>query len=256
MAPKSKAAKDRRSNKKAKKGGKAGCQGNFHGMREQFIIEKFPAYLGVKGTARSLQNKFWNGFFGEWFDRCQWNLPLDQDPDPSFPPPPEETPEILAQKAQIIKLTKAVSSSGCVGSSQYNDNLLSQRLKSHMRYRASAAARKEHNPWEDIIASILNDLDESPPPRKLPLWQFYMSKKRDEIAAEVDIRWADANLPDKELVAFRGRVARELLEKEPQEYRDELQEECNKAHELDEQEYEAAETVKASFSNDEATREK
>ncbi len=110
MAPKSQAAKDRRSSKK-KKGGKAGCQGNFHGQRAEFIDEKYPGFLGVKGTARSLQLKYWNQTFADYWAKFQWNLPLDMDPDPSFPPPPEETEEILAQKKLIIKVTQAVSGS-------------------------------------------------------------------------------------------------------------------------------------------------
>ncbi len=131
-----------------------------------------------------------------------------------------------------------------------------QRIKAHMRYRASAAARKDNNPWTDIIGSILNDLEESIAPRKLPLWQLYMSKKVDDIAAEVDQRWPTANLPDNDLVAFRGRIAREMLAKETQEYRDELQQECDKMHELDEQAWREAEAGKGSLSDDAETRER
>ncbi len=101
-----------RHNEKAeKKGGKAGCQGNFHGQRADLIDEWYPEFLLTKGGPRRTQAKFWKAFFGAWWARFQWNLPLDRDPDPTFPPPPPETEEILAQKSLIIKLTQAVSDS-------------------------------------------------------------------------------------------------------------------------------------------------
>ncbi len=105
----SNAARDRHNEKTGKKGGKAGCQGNFHGQRAEVIDEYYPEFLQTKGRGRKIQAQFWAAFFGAWWKTFQWNLPLDRDPDPSFPPPPEETEEILAQKTLIIKLTEDVS---------------------------------------------------------------------------------------------------------------------------------------------------
>lgn len=107
----SNAARNRHNEKAQKKGGKAGCQGNFHGKRAETIDEYFPEFLLTKGGSRKIQAKFWKAFFAAWWARFQWNLPLDRDPDPLFPPPPVETEEILAQKSLIIKVTQAVSNS-------------------------------------------------------------------------------------------------------------------------------------------------
>ncbi len=105
----SNATKDRRQSKKAKKGGKAGCQGNFHGQRAAFIAEYFPDFVKVRGKARAIQNKFWKKCWDAYWARFPWNVPLDRDPDASdFPPPPEETAEILEQKKLIIRLTQNV----------------------------------------------------------------------------------------------------------------------------------------------------
>lgn len=109
MAKTSAAARERRKAKRRQKGGKAGCQGHFHGERASFIDENFEAYLDAKNAPRqAAETDFWVAFFARWWARFQWNLPLDCDPDPSFPPPPAETPEILKQKAEIIKITQKV----------------------------------------------------------------------------------------------------------------------------------------------------
>ena len=108
----SNAARRRRKEKRPKKGGKAGCQGNFHGQRAELIEQFYPQFALIKGAPRKLQNKFWDDFFEAYWAKFQWNLPLDRDPDPSFPPPPQETEEIVEQKRLIIKTTQEVSLSG------------------------------------------------------------------------------------------------------------------------------------------------
>ncbi|TFK81530.1 hypothetical protein K466DRAFT_604430 [Polyporus arcularius HHB13444] len=215
------AARNRHNEKTEKKGGKAGCQGNFHGMRAETIDQWFPEYLLTKGGARKIQAKFWDAFFAAWFKEFQWNLPLDRDPDPTFPPPPEETEEILAQKNEIIKLTKA-------------------RLKAHMRYRAVAAARKENNPWTGLVKKMKEQIEDAPAPRKMSIWQHYMGKKSEKIQEIFDERWPTLNLPNTDRIKIRGEIARELLEKETDDYRKQLQVEVEAQHEKDVEEYTAA----------------
>ena len=103
----SNAARQRRKEKRAKKGGKAGCPGNFHGERADFIDANFPQYLLVKGS-RKAEGEYWRQLFQSYWAKFQWNLPFDRDPDPAFPPPPTEMEEVLEQKTLVIQQTQDV----------------------------------------------------------------------------------------------------------------------------------------------------
>lgn len=62
-----------------------------------------------QSTGLKVHADFWRDFFDAYFDQFQWNLPYDRDPDPSFPPPPDETPEVMKEKEQTIEAIKEVS---------------------------------------------------------------------------------------------------------------------------------------------------
>ncbi len=109
-----------------------------------------------------------------------------------------------------------------------------------MRYRATAAARKENNPWTAFVNKLFEQANAAPAPRKLALWQYYMSKKTDRIAELFKERWPAANLPKDDKLKFRGQIARELLEKETDEYRQALEEEVNSLHANDVEKHHAA----------------
>ncbi len=123
-----------------------------------------------------------------------------------------------------------------------------------MRYRATAAARKENNPWTGVVNKLMEQANAAPAPRKLAVWQLYMSKKSERIAELFDERWPTANLPEKDRLKFRGEIARELLEGESDEYRKVLEEEVNSLHEQDMQEHHAATMPPASEEEDEKAR--
>lgn len=109
-----------------------------------------------------------------------------------------------------------------------------------MRYRAVAAARKENNPWTGLVNKMLDQMDDAPSPRKLAIWQLYMSKNSEKINEIFQERWPTLGLPGKDKLKVRGEIARELLEKEDDDYRKALQEEVEKMHQADIDEYTAA----------------
>ena len=99
-----------------------------------------------------------------------------------------------------------------------------------MRYLATVARRKHDNPWEPFISLLKETADPRPTPRKLSLWQMYMIKKPEHIAAVVEERWPTAGLREEGKFAFRAQVARELLEAESSTYHADLQAEVEAEH--------------------------
>ena len=112
-------------------------------------------------------------------------------------------------------------------------------LKSTMRYRAVAAARKENNPWAGVVAALHAHTNPSPAPRKLPAWQLYMGKKGDLIDQTFATRYGDVEVEPNYRLAFRAAIARELLDAESDDYKQEIQKECDAMHDDDVKQYEA-----------------
>ena len=114
----------------------------------------------------------------------------------------------------------------------------------HIRYRAGHASQQE-NPWSSVLESLKEKRKEAPVPRKLSDWQAYM---RDvdgaaKIKAVFEERWVEANRPEREKLAFRGEIARELLAGEADDVRARMQQESKKLHEKDLLTYDADEAV-------------
>ncbi len=61
-------------------------------------------------------------------------------------------------------------------------------------------------------------------------WQLYMGEKNNEVNAAFLQRWPSAGREQKDALAFRGTVARELLELESDEYKMWLKAECVRKH--------------------------
>lgn len=99
-----------------------------------------------------------------------------------------------------------------------------------MRYRRTVFLRDNQNPWAPLLAALRERANPLPPSRGRSLWQLYMSKKPDEIAAVFDERWPDAGLNASDALALRSKIARELLNKETEEYRAELKAELAAEH--------------------------
>lgn len=78
------------------------------------------------------------------------------------------------------------------------------------------------------------------PPRKLPIWKYYMQHpdRKESVATEVDLRWATAGLDRSRILDFRCSVAKELWENETDEYRASLEQEWTEDHAREVEEYE------------------
>ncbi|KAL1939361.1 hypothetical protein VTO73DRAFT_9917, partial [Trametes versicolor] len=182
----SKKTRQRRRAKREKKGGKSGNPGLFHGSRAIFLQSHLPTFVLLKNANRKAQNDFWNQIFADYWRNWPWHLPLDQEPeDCDWSVPNTELPDVLAAKGQVIKQTQ-------------------KRIRCHMRYRRTVFLRDNQNPWAPLLAALRERANPLPPSRGRSLWQLYMSKKPDEIAAVFDERWPDAGLNASDALALRS----------------------------------------------------
>ncbi|KAI9056571.1 hypothetical protein FKP32DRAFT_1585928 [Trametes sanguinea] len=204
--PTSKVAAARRKSKRALKGGKAGNQGVFHGARRDFLASHLQTFIALKGSARAQQKSFWQKLYGLYWAKFPWYIPLDKDPDDGD----WTEPDLLVQenyklKSETIEKTQAV-----------------RRIQTHMRYSRQVSLRTSRDIWEPLFNDLRDLSKPHVPPRAMATWQLYMSKKPDVIGEEFDARWPSAGLPPAQSLAFRGSIARELLARESDEYRDSL----------------------------------
>lgn len=110
---------------------KRGQASNFKGARFEFLTSKIPEYIAASQKKSGKEAKteglaaFWPQLFAEYWALFPWNLPLDQDPNPSAAPAPEPqtveeaeealnptilSPEESERKSKIQKDIKGVGS--------------------------------------------------------------------------------------------------------------------------------------------------
>ncbi|KAI9062818.1 hypothetical protein FKP32DRAFT_1603808 [Trametes sanguinea] len=197
----SKPTKHRRKSKRKAKGGKAGNQGTFQGPRHDFLAEHLPAFIKLKGAARAQQKDFWQKLYNAYWHKWPWYVPRDKEPeDGEWPVPDLDDEDNVRQKGEVIEQTQAVY------------------------------LRSSKDVWEPLFRD-LRDLARPPvPPRAMHPWQLYMSKNPDKISKRFDEEWDSARLPPNQQLAFRGRMARELLALESEEYRQSLEREVEAMH--------------------------
>ena len=249
MARTSQAAKDRRKAKRVKKGGKPGNPGHFHGERAEFIEGIFPEFHTLKGQPRDVHKAFWLLVFARYWAIFHWLLPLNQDPPPRDPEadpaitgvraasPPIEDEAVLRDKEYIIDITQKVRS---IGSLLLTNALTCgiQRIKRHCYYLATVAHRKA-NPWESLLKCLRDAAVPEPAPHLRPPFQFYMQREADKIDAVFNEQWPSAGRDEKQRLAFRTTIARDLWSREDEVYREALDRERLQEHEKDLREYHA-----------------
>jgi hypothetical protein len=87
---------------------KPGNKGDFHGMREDFLLSKVPEYFARSKEGKTRQ--FWPELMAEYWRMFPWRLPLDVDPDPADGPVHKVlSPDEVEDKAAKEKALKAVS---------------------------------------------------------------------------------------------------------------------------------------------------
>ncbi|KAI9056789.1 hypothetical protein FKP32DRAFT_1681955 [Trametes sanguinea] len=208
----SKPTKQRRKSKRKAKGGKAGNQGTFHGPRHDFLAEYLPAFIKLKGAARAQQKEFWQKLYSAYWQKWPWYVPHDKEPeDGEWPIPDLDNEENVRQKGEVIEQTQA-------------------QIQAHLRYQRQVYLRSSKDVWEPLFRDLRDLARPQIPPRAMHPWQLYMSKKPDEISQKFDEEWDAAQLPPNQQLAFRGRIARELLARESDEYRQNLEQEIESMH--------------------------
>lgn len=114
-AKSSKAARKRRKARQKKAdsaaaapAAKPGAKSNFKGERAEFMDHWYYKFLLVKGQPQKTHDTFWRDLYAAYWEKFPWHLPLDRDPYDSMPPPPDETPEVLLEKEDVVTKTQSV----------------------------------------------------------------------------------------------------------------------------------------------------
>ncbi len=226
------AVRSRRADRRTRTGGKPGQKSTFTGQRDSYLAENIDGLRAVKGTHRRTQANFWARFYNGYHSRFNWQLPLDRDPSPDdiWKTDKELTPEEQEEKTTVIAQLEKVRLLGFL----YISIVLTciQQLKSSLRNMDNARTRKERNPWTPLFAT-LNRISTAVAPRQLSDWQLYMNECAEPIHARFLERWPQAGLDNDHALAFRGKIAREMLEEESDEFKAGLKLQCIERHRKD-----------------------
>lgn len=90
--------------------GKRGAKPTFKGMRMELIEEYIEDFVNCKGGGRNGHTVFWHRFFALYWNKFNWQLPLDRDPHPDdvWKTDKELTPEEIKHKEEVIEKTQRV----------------------------------------------------------------------------------------------------------------------------------------------------
>ncbi|KAH9855414.1 hypothetical protein C2E23DRAFT_882800 [Lenzites betulinus] len=210
----SKATRTRRNRKRQLKGGRPGNQGNFHGARQDYLLEHVETFVNIKGAGRATQKNFWEKLYAGYWSQWPWYVPPDKEPDEGLWQEPDTTdPDNLQAKGDAIKL-------------------IQDQIQNHMRHLRNNYLRPRDNIWAPLLQELRERAHPPAPPRMLADWQLYMSKKTDEIQEAFDDRWTTAGLGPDHVLAYRAQIARELLAQESAEFKTSLVDELKAMHEV------------------------
>ncbi|KAL7284472.1 hypothetical protein ACG7TL_001763 [Trametes sanguinea] len=213
----SRATRRRRHNKRKLKGGKPGNPGLFHGPRGDFLAEHLETFISLKGASRKAQDSFWRQLFQKYWGKWPWYIPIDKEPGEAVLTEPDTTiEEVLVAKGEVIKQTQ----------------------------QRSVFQMKHHNPWAPVLQELAELTQPLPGARRLAPWQLYMTKNAEAINSTFETKWSGAGLPENHALAFRGQIARDMLEQESEQYRQALEDELQQM-ELDEKTTQEATSTEA-----------
>ncbi|GJF00550.1 hypothetical protein PsYK624_168430 [Phanerochaete sordida] len=188
--------KKTRVRKSKAKGGKPGNQGKFKGARLEFLFTLLPDYLALVPTHRF--KSFWDRIHPEYWLKFPFWVPLEQDPTPDDLARLEDdvSDEIQARKSEIIKSTNA-------------------SVKGWFRRQEAKDRRTKAEVFSLLFEALCNP--EVIPPRKLPGWQYWMSRNTDKINEEyLRLHPNDADKLAKD-IGERCRISRVLWEEADEE---------------------------------------
>ncbi|KAF8142329.1 hypothetical protein K438DRAFT_1995094 [Mycena galopus ATCC 62051] len=193
---------------------KRGQASDFKGEHLKFLTTNIPMYIAASKKKGSTTSKT-EGLTAFW--------PEDPPPAPETPEPPADNPfdmldlnlskEEEDRKSEIQTKTK-------------------QKVKRWFLRQCPGAVGIHGNPYFVHLARLQQDHDAGPP-RRLADFQFYMRhpESRDAVVEHFEDKYGDE--PRSQQLAFRCKAAQELLAEEPQDVKDCIRKECDKAHTKD-----------------------
>ncbi|KAJ7840330.1 hypothetical protein B0H14DRAFT_2587555 [Mycena olivaceomarginata] len=197
--------RERRPKREPKKRGQAS---DFQGSREVFLSSK---KKGLEAKTDGLR-VFWSNLFDEYFKVYPWDLPLDQEPDPNAIPVrlPDTAEEALDQMG-------------------FNDSPEDKERQGKAK-KIESENQALGNPFFEHL-SQLRHREQTLAPKRMSDYQYYMQHKefKDAVRERFEDEYEEGESRARQIDA-RCRIAKEMLEDEPQDVRDRITRECDKAH--------------------------
>ncbi|KDQ24430.1 hypothetical protein PLEOSDRAFT_1107361 [Pleurotus ostreatus PC15] len=195
---------------------KRGNQGDFHGVRLQFLEEHLQAYQAAS-KENTVRVWFQDTFFPSYWKSFHWSLPLNKDPSPSDVYPNDA--ENIEMKTATMKATTA-------------------KIKSWFNYRRNALQlNSKKNPWAQWLSQLGKPLDG--PPRRPHDNQYYMRHPlyKPKVTEAFERDWPGSGLAETFRMSFRCKIAEELLRNETVAFQEQLTKEVDARYQADLEQY-------------------
>ncbi len=91
---------------------KPGAKSTFTGQRMDLMLDHMDGLALLHGAAQKEHNKFWRNFFALYWNKFNWQLPLDREPQPGdvWKSDKELTEEENLRKKIVVTKTQRVTS--------------------------------------------------------------------------------------------------------------------------------------------------
>ncbi|KAJ7837787.1 hypothetical protein B0H14DRAFT_3459926 [Mycena olivaceomarginata] len=197
---------------------KRGQASDFQGSREKKGLEAKTDGLRV----------FWSNLFDEYFKVYPWDLPLDQEPDPNAIPVP--LPDTAEEALDQMGFNDSPEDKEHQGKAKKD---LKAKIKRWFSRKRAGTMGIQGNPFFEHL-SQLRRREQTSAPKHMSDYQYYMQHKefKDAIRERFEDEYEEGESRARQIDAC-CRIAKEMLEDEPQDVRDRITRECDEAHARD-----------------------
>ncbi|KAJ7727089.1 hypothetical protein B0H16DRAFT_1735355 [Mycena metata] len=221
--------------------------------RLKFLQTRLPQYVEAskKNKSKSERRKsgtnvFWPTLFHDYWQEFPWKLPIGEDPEPRDKDAVEEVPADAEAAFEALGLNLSPEEEDKKAAVMQETSAKIKRWFSRQRPSAMGI---HANPYFEHLARLRRHQDEAPP-KRLADFQFYMRHRDYKDAVEEKFSRLADSVDKAHRLALRCRIAKEMLESEPQDVQEMIKTKCDDAHAEDMATYEESGEGLPSFSTE------
>ncbi|KAJ7738199.1 hypothetical protein B0H16DRAFT_1761907 [Mycena metata] len=192
---------------------------------------------------------FWPVLFHDYWREFPWKLPIGEDPEPRDEDTVEEVPADAEAAFEALGLNLTPEEEDDKAAVMQETSAVRQKIKRWFSRQRPSAMGIHTNPYFEHLARLRRHQDEALP-KRLADFQFYMCHHDYNDAVEERFSELADSVDKAYRLALRCKIAKEMLESEPQDVQEMIKTKCDDAHGEDMVTYEESGEGLPSFSTE------